>query len=288
MAKDVDLSSQEWRDIVFENKNKEFGAYELRGESPKRHTKALILTVIIVGSLLVLGILATAGILFKDAEEDMATTTEQELTAINNAEDEQEDEEDQIDIPEPDEPEPVIEEIEEVAQQQFTEVIVKKDEEVTQQIVDQSKMQEDNRDISNQNIEGEADLRAQITNEVRTTVVEPEKPKPVEENKVYNLANVEQKPSFKGGDAALFKWLNEHIQYPAAAAEDGASGTVQVSFVVSKSGKVTNVKVVRGKHPALDKEAMRVVKEMPAWNPGRQNGQPVDVSYILPVKFTLK
>lgn len=288
MAKDVDLSSQEWRDIVFDHKNKEFGAYELRGESPKRHTKALVLTVIIVGSLLVLGILATAGILFKDAEEEMATSTEQELTTVNNAEEEQEEEEDQIDIPEPEEPEPVIEEIEEVAQQQFTEVIVKKDEEVTQQIVDQSKLQEDSRDISTINVEGDADLRATITNEVRTTVVEPEKPKPVEENKVYNLANVEQKPSFKGGDAALFKWLNEHIQYPAAAAEDGASGTVQVSFVVSKSGKVTNVKVVRGKHPALDKEAMRVVKEMPAWNPGRQNGQPVDVNYILPVKFTLK
>lgn len=288
MAKDVDLSSQEWRDIVFENKNKEFGAYELRGESPKRHTKALVLTVIIVGSLLVLGILATAGILFKDAEEDMATTTEQELTAINNAEEEQEEEEEQIDIPEPEEPEPVVEEIEEVAQQQFTEVIVKKDEEVTQQIVDQSKLQEDTRDISTINVEGEADLRAAITSEVRTTVVEPEKPKPVEENKVYDLANVEQKPSFKGGDAALFKWLSEHVNYPAAAAEDGASGTVQVQFVVSKTGQVTKVKIVRGKHPALDKEAMRVVKEMPAWNPGRQNGQPVDVSYILPVKFTLK
>lgn len=289
MAKDVDLSSKEWRDIVFENKNKDFGAYTLRGESVQRHTKALIITVVILAVLLVLGILATAGILFNKAEEDINAGIGQEemtLSAQNNAQEEEEEEEQIQEIEEPEPEEAVIEE-EEVAQQAFTEVEVKNDDEVKNEVKDQSEMKEDKSQIGTQNIEGNADIRAAATVEVRQQVVVEEKPKE-EENKVYSLANVEQKPTFPGGDAAMFKWLGEHINYPAAAAEEGASGKVQVQFVVSKTGKVTQVKVVRGKHPALDKEAIRVVSAMPNWTPGRQNGQPVNVTYILPVNFTLK
>ncbi len=290
MAKDVDLSSKEWRDIVFENKNKEFGAYTLRAGSVQRHTKALIITVVILAALLVLGILATAGILFNKAEEDInAGIGQEEMTfsTQNNAEDELEEEEEQIQEIIEEEPEEAVIEEEEVAQQAFTEVEVKNDDEVKNEVKDQSEMKEDKSAIGTQNIEGNADIRAAATVEVREKVVVEEKPK-VEENKVYSLANVEQKPTFPGGDAAMFKWLGEHINYPAAAADEGASGKVQVQFVVSKTGKVTNVTVVRGKHPALDKEAIRVVSAMPNWTPGRQNGQPVNVTYILPVNFTLK
>ena len=287
MAKDVDLSSKEWRDIVFENKNKDFGAYILRAGSVQRHTKALIITVVILAALLVVGILATAGILFnKDinagiGQEEMTFSTQ------NNAEDELEEEEEQIQEIIEEEPEEAVIEEEEVAQQAFTEVEVKNDDEVKNEVKDQSEMKEDKSAIGTQNIEGNADIRAAATVEVREKVVVEEKPKE-DDHKVYSLANVEQKPTFPGGDAAMFKWLGEHINYPAAAAEEGASGKVQVQFVVSKTGKVTNVTVVRGKHPALDKEAIRVVSAMPNWTPGRQNGQPVNVTYILPVNFTLK
>lgn len=287
MAKDVDLSSQEWRDIVFENKNKEFGAYTLRAGSVKRHNKAMLITIIVVGALLLLAGLATAGLLFNKEEAETTTAVVQEdLSAKNNAE-EEEQEEEQIDIQEP-EPEPEVLEVPEVAQQAFTAIVVTEDDKVKEEVKAQDQMKEDNRAISTSNVLGEADLRATVTAEVRQNVVVAEAPKPVEETKVYDLANVEQKPSFKGGEAAMFKWLGEHIQYPPAAAEEGASGKVQVQFIVSKSGKVTNVKVVRGKHPALDKEAVRVVSAMPDWTPGRQNGQPVNVTYILPVNFTLK
>lgn len=288
MAKDVDLSSKEWRDIVFENKNKDFGAYTLRADSVHRHNKALVITIVILAVLLVLSILATAGILFNKAEEDINAGIGQEEMALatqNNAEEEEEEEQIQ-EIEEPEPEEAVIEE-EEVAQQAFTEIEVKNDEDVKNEVKDQSEMKEDKSAIGTQNIEGNADIRAAATVAVRETVVVEEKPKE-EENKVYSLANVEQKPTFPGGDAAMFKWLGEHINYPAAAAEEGASGKVQVQFVVSKTGKVTQVKVVRGKHPALDKEAVRVVSAMPNWTPGRQNGQPVNVTYILPVNFTLK
>lgn len=287
MAKDVDLSSQEWRDIVFENKNKEFGAYTLRAGSVKRHNKAMLITIIVVGGLLTLAGLVTAGLLFAKAEEDTtASVAVEELAeAKNNAEEE---EEEQIQEIKQDEPEPEVIELPQVAQQAFTAIEVTEDDKVKNQVQAQDQMKEDNRNIGSQNVLGEADLRATVTAEVRQNVVVAEAPKPVEETKVYDLANVEQKPSFKGGEAAMFKWLGEHINYPAAAAEEGASGKVQVQFIVSKSGKVTNVKVVRGKHPALDKEAVRVVSSMPDWTPGRQNGQPVNVTYILPVNFTLK
>ena len=290
MAKDVDLSSKEWRDIVFENKNKDFGAYILRAGSVQRHTKALIITVVILAALLVVGILATAGILFNKAEEDInAGIGQEEMTfsTQNNAEDELEEEEEQIQEIIEEEPEEAVIEEEEVAQQAFTEVEVKNDDEVKNEVKDQSEMKEDKSAIGTQNIEGNADIRAAATVEVREKVVVEEKPKE-DDHKVYSLANVEQKPTFPGGDAAMFKWLGEHINYPAAAAEEGASGKVQVQFVVSKTGKVTNVTVVRGKHPALDKEAIRVVSAMTNWTTGRQNGQPVNVTYILPVNFTLK
>ncbi len=246
--------------------------------------------MVILAALLVVGILATAGILFNKAEEDInAGIGQEEMTfsTQNNAEDELEEEEEQIQEIIEEEPEEAVIEEEEVAQQAFTEVEVKNDDEVKNEVKDQSEMKEDKSAIGTQNIEGNADIRAAATVEVREKVVVEEKPKE-DDHKVYSLANVEQKPTFPGGDAAMFKWLGEHINYPAAAAEEGASGKVQVQFVVSKTGKVTNVTVVRGKHPALDKEAIRVVSAMPNWTPGRQNGQPVNVTYILPVNFTLK
>ncbi len=208
MAKDVDLSSKEWRDIVFENKNKDFGAYILRAGSVQRHTKALIITVVILAALLVVGILATAGILFNKAEEDInAGIGQEEMTfsTQNNAEDELEEEEEQIQEIIEEEPEEAVIEEEEVAQQAFTEVEVKNDDEVKNEVKDQSEMKEDKSAIGTQNIEGNADIRAAATVEVREKVVVEEKPKE-DDHKVYSLANVEQKPTFPGGDAAMFKW----------------------------------------------------------------------------------
>lgn len=115
-----------------------------------------------------------------------------------------------------------------------------------------------------------------------------EQPRASDPEKVYTLAMVEQKPSFPGGDAAMYKWLAEHINYPTQAAEEGVQGRVVVTFDVQKDGSIKNVKIARARHPALDKEAIRVVKAMPKWSPGRNNGQPVTVTYTLPVTFKLQ
>jgi len=107
-----------------------------------------------------------------------------------------------------------------------------------------------------------------------------------DEDKVYTMAEV--MPEFPGGQNALFAFLGKNIQYPADALESKKQGTVYVSFVVNTDGKVTDVKMLRGLHPSLDKEAMRVVSRMPNWTPGMQNGKPVKTQYNLPVKFLLR
>lgn len=116
----------------------------------------------------------------------------------------------------------------------------------------------------------------------KQTVAEKKDEKPV------NMAMVEQKPSFPGGDAGMMKWLSSNVNYPAEAAKAGVSGKVTVQFVVEKDGSISNVNVVRGKHPALDAEALRVVKNMPNWTPGRNGGVPVRVTYMVPINFRLQ
>ena len=108
----------------------------------------------------------------------------------------------------------------------------------------------------------------------------------VESRKVFTV--VEQMPSFPGGDAALMSYLANNIHYPTVAAENGVQGHVVVGFVVECDGSITDVSVLRGVDPSLDREAMRVVKSMPRWTPGKQNGSAVRVKYQVPVAFRLQ
>ena len=105
-------------------------------------------------------------------------------------------------------------------------------------------------------------------------------------DKVYEV--VEQMPTFKGGDAALMKYLSENIKYPEAAEKAGEQGRVVVNFIVENDGAVSNVKVVRSVTPTLDAEAVRVIKAMPKWVPGKQDGKLVRVKYNVPVSFRLQ
>lgn len=283
MAKDVDLSSQEWRDIIFEGKNKEYGAYTLRAASASRHNKSVIIVLSVLAVILVLLILMMKGVFSKAEEEQLVSATEQEIVTYE-AEEEEIEEEEQFEIP--DEPEEVIAPEEVANEQRITDLLIVQDEEFDKEkeVKDQEKMMENEAQAGAIDItEGTNDLnKVQVKEQVIAET------KPVEEEKVYNIAMVEQKPEFVGGEAAMYKWLSDHINYPAAAAEEGVSGRVVVEFEVSKTGSIEKVRVIRGRHPALDKEALRVVKSMPKWNPGRNNGQPVKVTYTLPVTFRLK
>jgi len=103
--------------------------------------------------------------------------------------------------------------------------------------------------------------------------------------KVFDV--VEQMPQFPGGMPALMKWLQDNMKYPKEAQDAKQQGRVIVSFVVEKDGSITNVRVVKSVAPALDEEAIRVVKAMPNWSPGMQNGEPVRVNYTVPISFQL-
>lgn len=284
MAKDVDLSSKEWRDIVFEGKNKEFGAYEMRSGSVKRHTRAVVIVLACLVAILVLLILSITGVFSRGEEEGPDAATEQELATFA-AEDvaEEEEIEEQVQFEEPEE---IIQPEEVANEQRITDLLIVEDQNFdeakqvkTQEEMTQNEAQAGAVDIT----EGTNDLNKQV---IKEQVIAPE-PAP-EPEKVYNIAMVEQKPEFPGGESAMYKWLSDHINYPAAAAEEGVQGRVVVEFVVSKTGAIENVRVLRGRHPALDKEAQRVVKAMPKWQPGRNNGQPVKVTYTLPVSFKLQ
>ncbi len=283
MAKDVDLSSKEWRDIVFEGKNKEFGAYTLRAASPARHTRSILIVLAILIPALILLALFYKGVFGKPDEEEIAISTQQEIATFDAPEEEEiEEEEEQVII----EQEEVIVPEEITNEQQVTNILVTEDDkyEEDKQVKNQEEVME------NTSMIGSVDFNEGVEDLNKTHIVDQviQETKPVEEEKVYNMAMVEQQPEFPGGTAEMYKWLSSHINYPAAASEEGVQGKVIVEFVVSRTGKVENVRVLRGRHPALDKEAVRVVKAMPAWNPGRNNGQPVKVTYTLPVTFKLQ
>ena len=102
-------------------------------------------------------------------------------------------------------------------------------------------------------------------------------------SKVYDV--VEQMPSFPGGQQAMMKFMKNNIRYPEALKKNKVQGMVLVQFVVDQTGSITNPVVKRSIEPSLDAEALRVVRAMPKWNPGKQNGKPVKVRYTLPVSF---
>ena len=132
------------------------------------------------------------------------------------------------------------------------------------------------------NLEDDASLGVEIMDyvEVEEEVVE-------EEAIPFQL--VEEKPSFQGGDANKFsKWVNQRLEYPEIAKENGVQGRVTLQFTVEKDGTVTKIKVLRGVDPSLDKEAVRVVSMSPKWTPGKQRDRAVPVTYTFPVIFQLR
>lgn len=142
---------------------------------------------------------------------------------------------------------------------------------------------EDEKEVEDVQIstEDEKDVEVVIAAPVETPVEE-------EEEEVIFMV-VETMPEFPGGQQALFKYLSENVKYPVIAQENGIQGRVICQFVVNKDGSIVDVEVVRsGGDPSLDKEAVRVIKSMPKWKPGKQRGKAVRVKYTVPVSFKLQ
>lgn len=284
MAKDVDLSSKEWTDLIFEGKNKEFGAYTLRSQSDRRHNRAMIL--VIIGLVLVL----IGGYFWgmyndyrrEQKELELQAQLEQQLAAMEEQVEEQPEEEVQQAVEEPVQEEALPEEILNTIKD--TEIAIAEDNEVTEDITSKDEVQESTAAAGASTFDqGTDDLN--VVREHKEEIIVEEKKEPVKEE-VFTA--VEQMPQFPGGDAELLKYIATHIKYPTMAAENNIQGRVVVKFVVKKDGQVGDVVVLRGRDPDLDKEAQRVVKTLPKFIPGKMNGQAVAVWYTLPINFKLQ
>ena len=288
MAKrNVDLTSQEWRDLVFADKNKDFGAYELRKQSDKRHNMAVLFTVV---GLIVVFILILAYSKYSDyrAEQEELALREQREKMMQ-AELLQQDEDEPEPEPEPEEQKMEIE-IPEVPEEvlatvQVTQIAIVDADKVKNEVMTMDEQMEDNtaRGVVTQEGSDDAD-KFQAVKEQVVVVEEPkEEPKP---DQIFTA--VEQPAEFPGGQEALMKWLSNNIRYPESAQQNGVQGRVTVRFVVEKDGSVSGATILKGVDKDLDAEALRVVKRMPKWQAGKNNGQAVRSYFTLPVTFRLQ
>ncbi len=256
----LDLLKNQWVDIVFEGRNKLYGAYDLRMSNGKTNIKSLIIGGVIFTFLVSIPVLAN----FLPSGDDEAVL-DQKITTVKLPPKEKPKE----NLPPPPPPPPKVDQV------KFVKPVVAKAEEVVEEppkikeIVDKK--------IGAETIKGDPD--AELT-------VEPvgNGPKDVveEDNNIYNTAGIEVKPDFPGGIEKFYKFVGKNYQVPE---EEGLKGKVFVSFVVEKDGSLTDIKVIRDIGYGTGKEAIRVLKSCPKWNPGEQNGKKVRVLYSLPINI---
>jgi protein TonB len=289
MAKrNVDLTSKEWRDIVFSNKNKEFGAYQLRAKSDKRHNMAVLYTLIglVIVLFLIFGYSKYSDYQAEKAALEAKEKAEKMSQAILEQVEETPEEDEEIEEQKFEQPEVVVPE-EVLATVQVTQIAIVDADKVKNEVMDMETQQEDNtaRGVVNQEGSDDADKFKAVQEQVVVKEPEPEVQKPKEEQ---IFVAVEQPAEFPGGMAALMRWLNNNMRYPEAAQQNDIQGRVIVNFVVEKDGSIANVKIAKGVDKDLDREALRVVKKMPKWQPGKNNGVAVRSYFNLPVTFRLQ
>lgn len=274
----IDLISSDWVDLVFEGRNQAYGAYKLRKSTTRRNIYAMLAVVLL---LIVAFIILTVKNFVDEQRAKVAVTQVTELTALEQPKKKAEVKQKKVEL----EPEKVVEKVK--SSIKFTAPVIKKDNEVKpeEELKTQDELMNTKTAIGTFDVKGNDDANGEIL-KAKEVIAEPEPPKHEEENKVFDI--VEQQPMFPGGTSALMKFLSENTKYPVVAQENGVQGRVTVQFVVEKDGSVSDVHVLRGVDPSLDKEAVRVVKSMPRWTPGKQNGTTVRVNYRVPVLFRLQ
>lgn len=269
----VNLASKEWCDLIFYDRNKNYGAYAMRRRLGRRQTAALIIVAVIA----VVGFSAPRLIKMAMPEKKEVMTEVTQLSALEEPEVKQEQQE--VKPIEPVAPPPKLK-----STIKFTPPVIKKDEEVPddEQLKSQDDLAESKLQISIADVKGNDELNGADIADLQETITQA----PVEEEKPY--VHVEQMPQFPGGQQALLQFIAEELKYPVIAQENGIEGMVVVQFVVKADGNVGDIKVVRSLDPYCDKEAIRVVQALPQWTPGRQNGRNVPVYYTLPIRFKLQ
>lgn len=259
MAKDIERAPS-FNDIVFQIRNKEYGAYRLR----KKYNRNML-----IGSLVGILIVGTAVLtphLYAKAMESKKAREERQVEMIMENLDQPTD---QVAPPPPPPPPPA----ETVQQTRYVPPVV------VDSVKPEDNAQLMTADQATETVVNEEFIEAveELKEEVQETESEPEP-----------FVVVEEMPMFPGGDAELLKYIGEHTNYPEVAKENNIQGRVIVRFCVTAKGTVSQISVLKGVDPELDKEAMRVVSTLPAFKPGKQGGKPVPVWYMVPITFTLK
>lgn len=269
-----DYMKADMDDIIFQYRNKSYGGYLLRKLYSTNMTKGYV-----VATLLFL-LLICAPLIAKIVR---ANLPEEELISaeVTLAEPPPLDKNTPPPPPPPELPPPPKK-----ATIAFVKPVIKKDEEVIEEIPPPDVEELKDIEISTKTQEGDE-------NGVPDGLVDEPAPPPAVVEEVVEKPDeifkvVEQKPEFPDGEAAMLKFIYDNIKYPSIARENGVEGTVYVSFVVEKDGSITDVKVVRDIGAGCGEESMRVVKKMPRWQPGKQRGRPVRVQFNLPVKYKLQ
>lgn len=269
LGQKLDILKPEWIDVVFSDRNKNYGAYDLRKQNPKNTNKALIIGVAVFVFILSLQTIINAikGFIPKATEKVKITNVVlQPPPPIDQKK------------PPPPPPEPPKPKVDQV---KFPPPVVKPDNEVKEQPPTVKELEV--ADPGQKNIKGDPNADIKIDEPVGNSDVK----QVVEEdpNKIFTA--VEKEPGFAGGIEKFYSYLQKNIHYPAIAKENNVQGKVFVTFVVEKDGSLTDIKVVRGIGSGCDEEAKRVLANSPKWTPGIQNGRPVRVQYTMPINFAL-
>lgn len=260
MAKEK-INAPTFDDIVFEIRNKEYGAYSLRKKYSRNVLISLLIAVIIMSTAII-----TPYLNAKALESKAKRAERQVEIKMENL-----DQPNDVVAPPPPPPPPPQETVQ--AAKYVPPVVVdsvKPEEQAQLMTADQAQTEVKNEDVN-------VEVVQEVKEEVQETEAEPEP-----------FVVVEEMPMFPGGDAELLKYIAEHTNYPELAKENNIQGRVIVRFCVTSKGTINQVSVLKGVDPELDKEAVRVVSELPPFKPGKQGGKPVPVWYMVPITFTLK
>ena len=245
-------------EIVFKTRNKEYGAYVLRKKYQKYTTIALIIAIFIIGAVVAYPVIAA----YINKNRLIRETKAVETEMLDIPKDE---------LPPPPPPPPPPPDV--VQQQRFVAPVVTTDSVETTLATQDDLSAKPNTEAPSEEVV--------VQEGPKTEVIQQEAPKEI-------FTVVEEQPGYPGGDESRIRFLQENIKYPEEAKELGTQGKVFVTFVVEVDGSITDVRVLRGIGSGCDEEAIRVVKAMPKWVPGKQRGVPVRVQFNLPIKFTLQ
>ncbi len=270
----LDIFKREWLDVVFEGRNKDYGAYDLRKIAPKATNIGLVVASIAFVLLLMapaiarwLGIQSDSGPVEKIIETEVVLS---EPPPVNEEE-----------PPPPPPVEPPPPRVDQVRMPEPKVVPAEQVQDEEPPTVEQLKLA----DPGSKTIEGDPNAEIRIDLPVGEGEIDAEV---TETSSDQIFQSVEINPEPPGGMAAFMQWVGKNYQYPQAAMDAGVNGQVQVSFVVERDGSLTDLKVVKDLKFGTGEAAIKMLQKAPKWSPGIQNGRPVRVAYTLPIRLSIQ